>query len=133
MYDFYKNIALENEWGFEYSRPDYQNLYDDIEDNKVYMFVDPITTDSKFSDAGNETKSYSGKLMLLLSSDVDEDYIDKYNSYIKPLFDDVRNILIGGFACSDYEVNSFKTTEIINLFDQNLDGLLITYSVTYIN
>lgn len=130
MYDFYKNIARENNWGFEYSRPDYQNLYDDVENDKVYLFLDPITTDSKFSDSGNETKSYSGKLMLLMSSDVDEEYSDKYIKYIKPLFEDARNILIDGFACSDFEINLFKTLEVINLFDQNMDGLMITYSVT---
>ncbi len=133
MHDFLKNIAEENDWSFEYARTDYQNLYDDIETERTYLFVDPITTDSKFSSAGNETLTYSGKLFLLLSSDVDEEYSNKYVQYIKPLFEDARNLIIGAFACSQYEVNIFKTTEVINLFDQNLDGLLINYSVTYVD
>lgn len=133
MHDFFKNIAEENDWGFEYARQDYLNLYDDVEAGKIYLFVDPVTTDSKFSDLGNETLTYSGKLFLVMSSDVDEEYSDKYSQYIKPLFDDARNLIIGAFACSQYEVNSFKTTEVINLFDQNLDGLLINYSATYVD
>ena len=133
MHDFLKNIAEENDWEFEYSRTDYQNLYNAVEDGKVYMFVDPITSDSKFSDAGNETLTYSGKLMLLMSSNVDEDYKDKYEQYIKPLSTTNRKILVDSFACSDYQLNTFKVTEIINLFDQNMDGLLITYSATLVN
>ena len=132
MYDFLKNIALSNDWGFEYARQDYQNLYTEIEDGKVKMFCDPIITDSKFSDSGNETFSYSGKLMLLLSSDVDEDYQDKYAEYIQPLFSNSRQTLVNAFGCSNYQVTVFKTVEVINLFDQNFDGLLITYSVTLI-
>lgn len=133
MHDFLKNIAEENDWQFEYARQDYLNLYNDVESGKVYMMVEPITSDSSFSDAGNETLTYSGKLFLVMSSDVDEEYSDKYEQYIKPLFSNVRNLLIGAFACSNYDLKVFKTTEVINLFDQNLDGLLINYSATQID
>lgn len=133
MYDFFKNIATANNWGFEYSRADYQNLIGDIENNKVYLFVDPITIDSKFSDTNNETFTYSGKFMLLLSSDVDEEYSDKYNDYLKPLFNDNLKALKDELGCSDYQINSFRIMEIINLFDENLDGLLINYSFTLID
>lgn len=133
MYDFLNKIAEDNEWHYQYGRADYQNLIDDIEADKVSLFVDPITSESKFSDAGNETVNFSGKLMLLLQSDVDEAYKNKYTEYIRPLFDNARSILIEGFVCSEFELNLFKTTEVINLFDQNMDGLLITYSTTKIN
>ncbi len=78
MYEFLNNMALLNDWVFEYSRADYQNLYDEMDNGKIHLFVDPIVIDSSFSDSGNETKTYSGKFMLLLSSDVDEDYSTKY-------------------------------------------------------
>lgn len=133
MYEFLKNIAEANSWGFEYARQDYQNLVNDIEENKTRFFVDPIITDSKFSDTGSETVTYSGKLMLMLSSDVDEEYNDKYEQHIKPLFDGACATLKDAFSCSDFQLNSWKTTEIINLFDQNLDGLLITYSATFLD
>ena len=133
MYNYLKAFAESQDWGFEYSRADYQNLYDDIEKNKIYLFVDPISTDSQFSDTGNETITYSGKMMLLMSSDVDEQYNDKYNSYIKPLFDNSLQAFKDDIACSIMQVNSLKTTEIVNLFDQNMDGLMINYSITLLD
>ena len=130
MYDFFKYIADTNGWGFEYGRADYQNLEREIEANKVYLFADPIIIDSKFSDLGSETLSYSGQFMLLLSSDVDEAYEDKYNDYIKPLLTDGLQILKDDMACSDYQITTFRVIEVINLFDQNFDGVLVSYSVT---
>lgn len=128
MYEFLKGIADENDWVFEYSRADYQNLTNDIENDKIYFFVDPIIIDSKFNDAGSESKTYSGRLMILVSSDVDENYIDKYDNHIKPLIDSTSEIIKGSFNCSDFELLKFQTTEVINLFDSNLDGILINYA-----
>lgn len=133
MYEFLKNIANNNDWIFEYSRQDYQNLVDDIESEKVYLFVDPIQIDSRFSDSGNETKSYSGKFMLLMSSDVDEDYLTKYENFIKPLIDDSLLVIKDSFACSAFKINSFKTIEVVNLFDGNVDGVLINYQAELID
>lgn len=133
MHDFLKCITEENDWVFEYARQDYLNLYNDIEAGKVYLFVEPITTDSKFSAAGNETLMYSGKLFIVMSSDIDEEYNDKYVQYIKPIFENCRNLIVDAFACSSFDLNNVKTTEVINLFDQNLDGLLINYTATYVD
>lgn len=130
MYDFLKNIATDNNWKFECSRSDYQNLYDGMEISKIHLFVDPITIDSTFSNSGSETKTYTGKFMLLVSSDVDEDYATKYIDHIKPLITDSTQIIKDGLLCSDYEINKFQTIEVINLFDVNLDGVLVNYSIT---
>lgn len=130
MYEFLNNIALYNDFVFEYSRADYQNLYDGMANDKIHLFVDPIVIDSTFSDSGNETKTYSGKFMLLLSSDVDEDYSTKYTAYIKPLLDNGTQSIKNDLLCGDYQINKFQTVEIINLFDNNLDGILVNYSVT---
>ncbi|MEC4048771.1 hypothetical protein OX284_004960 [Flavobacterium sp. SUN046] len=129
MYDLLKNIADDNNWFFEYSRKDYQNLYDGMEIEKVHLFVDPITVDSKFSDSGHETFTYSGQLMLLVSSDVDQTYQDKYLTLIKPLIQTASQDLKNALICSDFELVKFTTLEAINIFDQNLDGVLITYSI----
>lgn len=134
MYDFLKTIAESNGWVFEYARTDYQNLYNlETSGGTVHLFCDPIVSDSKFSDSGVETISYSGKLMLLLSSDIDESYSDKYNDYIKPLVAGATQTLKDGILCSDYEINKFQTTEIINLFDFNMDGILVNYSITILD
>jgi len=130
MYEFLNNIALLNDWVFEYSRSDYQNLFDEMDNNKIHLFIDPIIIDSAFSDSGNETKTYSGKFMLLLSSDVDEDYSTKYSTYIKPLIDNGTQIIKDDLMCTEFQINKFQTVEVINLFDKNLDGILINYSIT---
>jgi hypothetical protein len=130
MYDFLQTLAADNDWFFEYSRTDYQNLYDGMEYNKVHLFVDPITIDSKFSDSGFEIKTFSGKLMILLSSNVDESYTDKYNTYIKPIMEQSVEAFKSSLNCSDFIINKFQSTEIINLFDVNLDGLIINYNIT---
>lgn len=131
MYDFLKNFANANNYYFEYSRADYQNLYDGMEINKIHLFADPITIDSTFSDSGVETKTYTGKVMLLVSSDIDEDYKTKYESHIKPLISESTAIIKQSILCDDnMEINKFQTIEIINLFDVNLDGVLINYSIT---
>lgn len=130
MYDFLKDLATTNDWVFEYSRTDYQNLFSELQIDKVHLFVDPITIDSTFSDTGFETKSYSGKMMLLLSSDVDEAYENKYQDYIKPLLTTTLNTVKSSLVC-EATINKFQSTEVINLFDQNLDGLLITYNIVF--
>jgi hypothetical protein len=38
MYNFLK-IATLNLWAFEYSRSDFQNLFDDMEYEKVHLFM----------------------------------------------------------------------------------------------
>lgn len=129
MYEFLKNIAEDNDWVFEYSRSDYQNLYDEMTNEKIHLFVDPISTSSSFSDSGFEEKTSIGKLMILVSSDVDEDYKHKYDNHIKPLIDGALQTLKDSLICADADILKFETTEVINLFDFNLDGLLINYNV----
>ncbi|PZR20885.1 MAG: hypothetical protein DI539_09440 [Flavobacterium psychrophilum] len=133
MYDFLKNISENNGWGWVYGRSDYQNLENDMEAEKVYLFCDPIITDSKFSDAGNESLFYSGRFMMLLSSDIDEGYEDKYQHYIKPIINSQLKKLKDEFACSDYQITVFQTIEVININDVNGDGVLVNYNASLID
>ena len=131
MYELLQLIAINNNWFFEYSRSDYQNLYDGMEINKIHLFADPITIDTVFTDSGNEIKTYTGKVMLLVSSDIDETYKTKYINNIKPLITTSTQVIKQSILCDDtMEINKFQTIEVINLFDVNLDGVLINYSVT---
>ncbi|TRX34958.1 hypothetical protein FNW52_12515 [Flavobacterium sp. ZT3R18] len=101
-----------------------------MDNGKVHLFVDPITIDSSFSDSGYETKTYTGKYMLLVSSDIDEGYKDKFDNNIRPLITNSNQFVKDSILCSDYQINKFQTMEVINLFDFNLDGVLVTYSIT---
>ena len=130
MYEFLKNLAESNNWVFEYSRSDYQNLFQGMSASTVHLFVDPIVIDSTFSETGMENQTASGKMMLLMSSDIDEDYSTKYQNYIKPLIDEALQVLKDDIRCSEHTINRFQATEVINLFDFNLDGLIITYGIS---
>jgi hypothetical protein len=55
-----------------------------MEYEKVHLFM-TITTDTTFTDSGYENETYTGKMMLLVSSNIDETYADKYADYIQPL------------------------------------------------
>lgn len=130
MYEILNQIAINNDYIFMYARQDFQNLYDDMTTDKVHLFVDPITQDTSFSDSGTETNTYSGKFMLLVSSDIDEDYKQKYISNIKPLMSGATKSIKNELVCAEATINKFTQVEVINLFDINLDGLLITYSIS---
>ncbi|WP_456867080.1 hypothetical protein [Galbibacter sp. BG1] len=134
-----KNIAQSNNWEFIYGRQDYQNvedIYDKIDDNKVNLFLDSVVIDIAFSESGVESNTYSGRFMLLLSSDVDEEYdgeeSSKYQSYIKPLITNHLNNIKSVLSCGDYEINTFRATEVINLFDGNYDGIIVNYNISEI-
>lgn len=133
MYNFLKTIANDNDWVFEYAPADYQNLYNKATTDKIHLFIDPITIDSKFSDSGTETQTFSGYFMLLFSSDVDEDYTTKYEAYIKPLITSGTQVIKDSFLCANMQINKFQTTEVINRFDFNLDGILVNYNITFLN
>lgn len=130
MKEFLKNIADDNGWYFQYSRIDYTNLYDGMSADTVHLFVEPITVDSTFTDSGNEIITYMVKMSLLMQSNVDETYEDKYDSYIKPLMEDALQTIKDEFRCSNFEIRKFNSTETINTLNQNLDGLWITFSAT---
>ncbi len=56
-------------------------------------------------------------------------YKEKYIEHIQPLMNGSLSIIKQTLICSDFEVMKFSSVEVINLFDTNLDGVLITYSV----
>jgi hypothetical protein len=77
--------------------------------------------------------------MLLSKSDIDERYDEsgdecgndgKFKSNILPkkmyLQNEFRNLL----ECGDLEINRSSMTDIINFFDDNLDGVLVAFTIT---
>lgn len=133
MKEHFEQLAKDNDWEFLYAPKSYQNIYEEMQENKLHFFMEPLTINSKFDDFGIETPTYNGKLFLAYSSDIDEDYEVRYEKYIKP-------IILGGLQLlkeslstdcgTSYRVDSLSTTEVINLFNYNLDGLYINYSIT---
>ena len=134
MFETFKNIADSNDWYFEYGRPDYQNLYEDVTSGgTIHFFLEPIVTDSTFSDTGFEIITYSGKFMLFVSSDVDETYTYKYENYIKPIINNSLKTVKSTLNCLEADINKFQVVEVINVFDTNVDGVLVNYSLRMID
>lgn len=132
IHNLLKNIAKNNNWVFEYGRRDFQNLYNDVDRNQIHLFCDPIATNTTFNEYNIAEKiNYSGSFLLLIDSDVDEDYQTKYINHLKPMFDDSLKLIQSQIRCEDLNIENWQSTEAINIFDQNLDGLIITYSISY--
>ncbi|SNA77383.1 hypothetical protein [Flavobacterium psychrophilum] len=125
-------------WVFHYGRSDFQNLVETESDNdlKWYFFLDPISADNSNSSSVVST----GFFMVLSKSDLDQVYDGqqevnpndgKFRKNILPkkqyLKNEFRNLLECG---GDLELTKLVMTDVINFFDDNLDGVLVHFSIT---
>lgn len=134
MYDFLKEFSELSEWNFEYGRADFNNLFEASEvQNKIHIFLDPVTTEKKKNDSGVVEKiTYSGSFMMLYSSNIDEqDYEYRYLSFIKPIIDVEVEKFEDYISCEkEVDFEQWKINEIINMFDYNFDGIIVTYRIS---
>lgn len=131
MYELLKTISATKEWYFEYGRRDFTNLYNEIEDDQIHIFLDPVKIDSNFDDFNSlESNTYSGTFMLVVSSEFDQDYTTKYTENIKPLLDSTNKELLDTISCHpDITISQWSVLEVVNILDYGFDGLLITYNI----
>lgn len=131
MEEILRNIAQVQGWSYLYGRSDFQNLFDsDTQD--VTMFVDPIEVEDEFNEAGVTEKTiHSGNFMLLFSSDIDEvDYDTRYQNYIKPLISSAMSEIKKALQCNNnVMIQRWKIVEVINMLDNNGDGIICTFQV----
>ena len=128
------------DWKFSYGNKSNQNLLrSDLLTGKKYFLLDPIKrvkTKSEFGGTGIIT--FSGSFMLLVKSNLDMVYHNqkdvapssgRYESNIEPLltqletFEDILD-------CSTYEIKSWEIIDVINQLDANLDGIIVTFSIS---
>ena len=132
--DDIKTVADSNTWGFEYGRSDFNNLIDDVEENKTYIVMDPIKVKPLYNNTGATFgHRYSGYFMMLRKSTLDNLYSGsssaKYEKHIEPLYDDVEVLKNGLTGCNgDYDID-WDCTEIVNTFSENMDGLIVKYTI----
>lgn len=138
MYDILKQVSEDQLLAFTYARKDFQNLYDEVEDNVPHIFLDPVQTQEEYDEYFNVTgRTYSGSFVLVLSSNIEEgDYNTRYVKYIKPILEDKLRALRRGIISNQYNsavqclhIKSWNTTEVINLFDYNMDGVLVNFTI----
>lgn len=139
MYEILKAIAetqigdpLADQFGFTYARRDYQNLYDEVPVGTPQIFLDPVQITESFGEYNEvETREYSGTFMVLISSDVEKgNYEQRYIDEIKPILDTTLATIKDTLRCdSDITISLWRTVEAINIFDYNMDGVIVTYTV----
>lgn len=135
MYDIIKTICTTNNWVFTYAKKEFSNLFDeDIQVGNLTpsVFLDPVQITETFDDDNNvDTTNYAGSFMVLTSSDIDEiDYDIRYQTYIKPIIDTTLSTIKSAIQCDGkYTFESWRSVEVINAFDFNSDGVIITYSI----
>lgn len=134
MYEILKALAAASGWVFEYGRRDFQNLHDAAEQKEVsHLFLDPVQISKNRSDSGQvESITYSGNFMLLYSSDIDEEsYEYRYENYIKPILEGQIGVIENDLVCvQEATIEQWQIVEVINMFDYNLDGVIVTYRTT---
>lgn len=128
-----KEIALANGWRFKYARRDYANLIDatafisdemrDAGAGETVLFLDPVVRKSE--DIGMR---YTGNFMILVSSDLDDDYDQRTEKYIDPLISKVMEDMKQKLRCT-YDIDEWRSIEVINVFDFNADGLSVSFNL----
>jgi len=130
--DKLKELATTNGWEWEYGRSDYNNLTqaktfesDSIEGynaDETILICDPIRTSQ---DNDNQITS-NGSFMILTRSNHDMTYQERYDLFIAPLLVVIKSMRTK-LKC-EWDINSWSTTEVINVFDINADGILVTFT-----
>jgi len=131
-----ESIAKSNDWSFDYGRGDFHNL-EITEDKHFFFFLDPLEEVVSFNEgSAPESRIYNGRCMLLMKSDFDRVYHDqeenekvegKYDRYIKRCKEEVMKIPKA--LCYEYDILQWRMIEVINLYDDNFDGVLVVFQI----
>lgn len=132
MYDILKASCVTHSLEFIYARKDFANLTDELETGQTYVILDPVQISENFGEYNElESRDYSGSFMVLVSSDIDKgDYDQRYTDQIKPILEGALASIIEDMRCNGLiSFSSWRTIEAINVFDYNLDGIVVTYQI----
>lgn len=146
LVEILETYCNNNDIVFVYGRKSSLNLLDDkheketMTDGKVYLMVEPFrrlpisnTTTSRVSGY-----NFTGNMLLVVNSKLDMPVYNelnndtersKYTLNVKPLLDIYKGLNEMLARCTDITVNSFESIDVYDLFDQNKDGLFITYNI----
>ncbi|TYP71494.1 hypothetical protein [Aquimarina intermedia] len=132
--DKLESVAISYGWNFVHARRDYQNLIDSTqffadsiegyEVGETFLFLDPIVRSGE-----SEGLRYQGNFMVLTKSDLDDTYEGKHAKYVKPLIDIVMNEIKNKMRCEFPEITTWRSIEVINVFDFNADGLSVSFNL----
>ncbi len=138
--DDLKTVATSLGWHFNYGSGEWQNLGDYPEDSnlpfaqrKKYFLLLWKDTSKSFDKFGTTTAtSYDCEFVFVVRSKItDKDYNTKYDEHIKNLETELEKLLDNTTICSNYQIVSWKSSEVFNQYDTNMDGLKVKMTVNY--
>ena len=139
-------------WRFSYGIKQFQNLTEATDENDAtpHFHLDPITRENEYTKStGNPTgwQMISGSFMILVKSgsSIEEVYDNqltgdedqgKWLKRIEPIVNQQTGLLaqlMNELTCntSDFKVVSQTIKEVINVFDDNKDGVLVDFRWKY--
>lgn len=132
--------APNPKWNFKYGKDEWQNTGDYKEDHALpffdrqkYLFL--LWKDRGFviNKHGAVTGSkFEGEMVLLVRSKIsDPTYDYKYETHIKNLEAETEKIYNSFSDCDGWTFTYWKETEVSNIYDTNMDGLKIKFTVEY--
>lgn len=142
LVEILRDTTASLSWEFHYGRRDFNNLVTASSENdlKWFFFLDPISRDG-IRAAGNLTGEYvnEGYFMILSKSDLDEVYDSqlgvnpdngKYRMYIKPKLEKLYKEFEDKLNCiGNLEIKKMRVSDVINLYDENMDGILVQFAI----
>lgn len=140
--DDLKNIA-ENVLGmqFAYGGRPHLNLKDGTDSTKYCLWLLPVDNKPQLNDFNKVVaNNWDIALFICIKSDLDagsqdengaDYYNEKWLQNIKPIYDDnILASLSSSFTCLEtLTLSNMVHKEVINLFDENMDGLYITFTI----
>lgn len=135
-----KSIAEVKEWDWCYGKDHWQNLTDAANDEQKpfeerVKFLKLLWKDkeSKLDSYGTTTGyTYYGEMLLLVRSKIsDQDYNYKYETHIKNLEELSEDMKNNFDICEEWTLRKWKEIEVENIYDANMDGLKIQFTIDY--
>ncbi|MEC4050656.1 hypothetical protein OX284_014550 [Flavobacterium sp. SUN046] len=128
-------------WNFEYGADHWQNLKSSLVDEQQIQFILRqkylllLWKDRSFiiNDQGAiEGCQYDGEFVLTVRSKIsDPTYEYKYETNIKNLESQTEMIFNEFSDCDGWCIKKWKETEVENLWDDNMDGLKVSFTIEW--
>lgn len=145
MTDFVRilqDYAQAKGWIYSYGRKANLNLLTastQLDNEKIYLLHEPSPRRPEMNSTGSGIKGYlfTGTIFLMVKSEKDMPYFtevgndecrSKYVLYIEPLLEEWRK-MVAGLSCDGLDILSFEAIDAVDVFDENRDGLIISYQV----
>jgi len=76
--------------------------------------------------------SFSGEMIISVRSKIsDPTYNYKYETHIKNLYAESERLMNMASDCGGFVVKRWKDTEVVDMYDTNMDGLKISFTLEY--